>query len=364
MPSKLNWSIKRFSAFGAMLLVVLVALAQGDWSLGALTWTTGQPSPPLQFNLASSGGLGSYDFVSRVGGVAFSGIAKPGEMIGDKAIALHYDKTAPDGQRLRVMVEGLRDVFADVPDWILIPTAKFANTNFDACVSLFGPNTNATAYDIVYHASFQNSLLGLRLLQADMMLFNLGETWRLPQRGGVFVLGAGESAPQQMDQDSAQVIDSALSGGSFQSWVMTDQGEEVILNWADGRLELTGEPYYYFWSSDVEAVQEEKLRLREQAEALRKAGRVAEHNRIVKLSNAMIPKVTEVTDLTQRLKNKRTALRRFNPSVYNAATQTMRYSALFRYAKKNNPKAWQIFRGETLAVSVEPAIVTPTRWAR
>jgi hypothetical protein len=247
---------------------------------------------------------------------------------------------------------------------MLMPIAKFADSEFEACVSLFGPNTNAVAYDIVYHKSFQNTLLGLRLLQADMILFNLGETWRLPQRGGVLVLGLGEKAPTQMDEASARAVDTALQGGTFQSWVMTDQNEEVVFALRDGRLELTGAPYYYFWTSNVKEVQTAQQRLESQALELRRSGRVAEHNRIVEQINAMVPSVTPVTSLTRSLKDARGALRQFNTPVYDAATQTMRYSAFFRYVKKQNQKGWRDFVRDIASVTIQPVVVTPTRWAR
>jgi hypothetical protein len=363
MPSKLKWSAKKASALGVLLLIALVALAQGDWSLGRYTFTSGRPSAPLQYSLASSGGLGSYGFVSGVGGVAFSGVARPDAAIKDKAIVLRYDKSTADGHRLQVLADG-GAAAADLQDWMLMPIAKFADSEFEACVSLFGPNTNAVAYDIVYHKSFQNTLLGLRLLQADMILFNLGETWRLPQRGGVLVLGLGEKAPTQMDEASARAVDTALQGGTFQSWVMTDQNEEVVFALRDGRLELTGAPYYYFWTSNVKEVQTAQQRLESQALELRRSGRVAEHNRIVEQINAMVPSVTPVTSLTRSLKDARGALRQFNTPVYDAATQTMRYSAFFRYVKKQNQKGWRDFVRDIASVTIQPVVVTPTRWAR
>jgi hypothetical protein len=301
--------------------------------------------------------------VSGVGGVAFSTVAKPDPAIKDKPILLRYDKAALDGRRLRVVVEGVSD-YAELPDWMLIPIAKFADSDYDACVSLFGPETSATAYDIVYHASFQNTLLGLRLLQADMMLFNIGETWRLPQRNGVVTLGAGEMAPKQMDEASALAIDAALHHDNFQSWVMTDQDEDITFSVREGRLELSGEPYYHFWTSNVEEVQAAQRRLEQQVQSLRRAGRIAESNRIVEQINAMAPTVTQVEDLTRRLKAERRALRRFNTPVYNAATQTMRYSAFFRYVKQQDQPGWRNFLYETAAVGIRPEVATPTRWAR
>jgi hypothetical protein len=59
------------------LLLAFVAIGQGDWSLGSYRFSGGPPSGPLQFNLADSGGLGSYSFVSSVGGIAFAGVATP-----------------------------------------------------------------------------------------------------------------------------------------------------------------------------------------------------------------------------------------------------------------------------------------------
>ncbi len=72
-------------------------------------------------------------------------------------------------------------------------------------------------------------------------------------------------------------------------------------------MELTGEPYYYFWTSNVEEIQTEQQRLESQVQALRRAGRIAESNQVVLQINGMTPTVTEVTSLTQRLKRERGA---------------------------------------------------------
>lgn len=337
MKPKFKMSTQRFLVSGLVLLVTFVALAQGDWSLGKYRFTSGQPSGPLQYSLASSGGLGSYGFVSGVGGVAFNVVAVPSAALKEKGVVPHYAKEMTDGHRLRVLV-GDEAVEAALPDWMLVPIVKYADSPFDACVSLFGLNTNDTVYDIVYHESFRNTLLGLRLLQADMLLFDIEETWRLPQRNGIVVLGFGETAPRGLDQRNAEIIESALSDGSFQSWVMTDQNEEVLFSVRGGHLELTGAPYYYFWTSNVEAVQAEQARLEAQALELLRAGRVADHNRIVEKANALEPAVKEVRSLTQKLKGARRALQQFNPPVYDAATQTMRYSAFLSLCEEPKPR--------------------------
>lgn len=108
----------------------------------------------------------------------------------------------------------------------------------------------------------------------------------------------------------------------------------------------------------------EQHRLETLADAALRKGSVAEHNRIIRQANALVPTVEEVTSMTQGLKNARGALRRFNTPVYDAATQTMRYAAFFRYVKGQNPGAWRSFVHEVESVSIQPPVVTPTRWAR
>lgn len=354
-----------FGRWGAVLLAIslsVIALGQGAWSLGSYTFLNGTPSPPLRVSQASSGGLGSYDFVSSVGGVAFGDIARAGTGL-DGRIGLRYSSGAPDGQRLQVTI-GERTLQADLPDWLLVPIARFAGSPYDSCVSLFGPRTTEKQYDIVYHEDFQNTLLGLRLLQADMLLFDLNETWHLPKFGGLTILGVGETEPRQVNERSATRIESALASGQFQSWVMTDRGEDVVFTDDRSQLSLSGQPYYYFWTSDLNAFQARRDELIRQANAARQAQRVAEHNRIVDQVNKMRPEVREVTSLTQALKAARDALRGFNQPVYDAATNTMRYAAFFRYVKKQNAAGWSAFLEQLNAVTPRPTITTPTSWMR
>jgi len=358
-------SPRRFaSRLGAVVLAALfsvAALAQGSWTLGSYTLLTGTPSPPLRVNLAESGGFGSYTFLSSVGGVAFTAVASPGSSFGGQAVTLRYDARARDGGRLEVIV-GDTALRGDVPDWMLVPIARYAGSPYDSCVSLFGPETTDTVYDIVYHPELQNTLLGLRILQADMLLFDLSETWQLPKFAGVTVLGLGETAPTRLDAANANRIQQAMADAEFQSWVLTDRGESVIVGGESGRLRLTGLPYYYFWTSNVDAVIARQEELAERARQARQAGQVAEHNRIVEQINAMEPQVREVPALTATMKEAREALQEFNQPVYNAATTTMRYAALFRYVRQRDPEAWSAFIAQLASVQVEPHVVTPTTW--
>jgi hypothetical protein len=92
---------------------------------------------------------------------------------------------------------------------MLIPIVNYANSDYNAVVSLFGEKTTEDTYDIVYHPAFENTLLGIRLLQADIIFFDLGETWQLPKLEGQTILGAGETLGAG---EGRSKILSALSG--------------------------------------------------------------------------------------------------------------------------------------------------------
>jgi hypothetical protein len=310
------------------------------------------------------GSLGSYGFVGKVGGVAFGGMASPGRLLESKSVSLAYDSGKADGSRLSVRI-GDSVYTQALPDWLLVPISKYADSDYNACVSLFGERTNDTFYDIVYHPAFQNTLLGLRLLQADILLFDIANMWRLPASEGKVVLGKGESEPTGLARDSANKVMSVLRNVSFQSWVLTDQEATIIFTThEEGRLHITGEPYYYFWTSDFDGYKRTWSTLVEQANALRVAGNVKEYNRVAMQINSLEPKVSEVKNLTAGVKSISGDMRKLNPQVYDAAKSTMRYAAFFRYVKKTNQEAWATFLKEVNAIRPLPHIVTPTSWSR
>lgn len=347
-----------------VVLVGAIALAQGGtWDLGPYQFINGPPSGPLLSKMGP-GSLGSYGFVGKVGGVAFGGVASASRPLASKSVSLVYDSGKADGSRLRVRI-GDSVYVQTLPDWLLVPIAKYADSDYNACVSLFGERTNDEFYDIVYHPAFENTLLGLRLLQADILLTDIANMWRLPAFEGKVVLGKGESEPNGLARDSANKVMSVLRNVFFQSWVLTDQETPIVFTTPDeGKLHIAGEPYYYFWTSDFDGYKRTWNTLAEQANALRAAGKVEDYNRIVIQINSLEPKVTEVKGLTAELKSTSGDMRNLNPQVYDAATSTMRYAALFRYVKRTNQEAWTAFLHEMNAIRPLPHIVTPTSWSR
>jgi hypothetical protein len=292
------------------------ALAQdATWELGRLQLLADRPSSgPLRSTLAH-GSLASYRFVSAAG-VAFGGVAAPGPTLGPGPIRLAYDRSRPDGQRLVVMVGGAAYP-QTLPDWILAPVARYADSPHHACVSLFGEKKTEEHFDIVYHEAFRNRLLGLRLLHADVLLFDLNETWRLPRLGGQAVLGLGEAEPASIDRPSAVRIHDALRRASYRSWLLTDSGERIHVELAAGELRFTGSPYYFFWTSDLDGYRRDRERLVSRAKELRATPEIREYLDLFDRLAAMEPRRLEWNRLVGRI----TELERIAPQERSSEQQ-------------------------------------------
>lgn len=297
-------------------------------SIGSYSFDYSFPSRPLRVESAS---LTSPQFVTQVGGVSFNATAAPIEALSGNAVLLLYNSAREDGNRLQVKI-GNQLYDSLLPDWQLIPIAKYANSEYSACVSLFGENTNDSAYHIVYHPAFNNTLLGLRLMQADIMFFDLGEFWQLPALNGETILGEGESYPDSSAWTAAaNKISEAFGSDYFRSWILTDEGLGINISVTENNqggeyISLGNRPYYYFWKLDGS-------------------------------------RVVPVSSLTERIRTTLPYVQEYNPAVYSAVVNTMRFSALFRYVKQTNPDSWRSFSDQVSTLTPRPYVDTPTRWS-
>jgi hypothetical protein len=121
-------------------------------------------------------------FAVRVGGVAFTTTASSGD--GSRILGIRYEPSAPDGTRLVLDLLGTngKQVAAALPamDWVALPLARFVDTGAHGAVTLFGSlkdpaeeakyRSGREAMIANYHAEVKDTLVGLRLLQADMTL--------------------------------------------------------------------------------------------------------------------------------------------------------------------------------------------------
>ena len=191
---------------------------------------------PLR-TLMPRGGRISPRFFMRTGGVAFDGVA---EGVDDwEAVDLRYLPDEAHGRRLYVLLKkGTEQQWALAPiqDWQMIPIARYADSEHNGCVTLFGepeegePTTLEDGYHVGYHPAFENTLVGLRLVHADFMLIYPQAadlpTERSAAGRSIYVLGRGESRPDVDRNENAQVEVMAWQGvqaDQYQSYLITDE---------------------------------------------------------------------------------------------------------------------------------------------
>lgn len=331
--------------------------------------------------------LTSYSFVSSVGGVAFAGTAlgKPGFKILD----LQYHPERADGDRIEVIFasDAGKDlsVRAKAYDWQLAPIARFADGKSFACFTLFGRLLDGQDEKqrlirgekiLNYHSAFVDTLLGLRLMQADILIL-YPDSAELASNGERMLLGAGEVSPDTQANRNRlarlHAFESSLSGGPFQSYVICDDKQEVNFGVTNGVLELTGFPLWYCWRNKTSNPQQFR---QVQEEANRRANEILNQDRATLA--AMSPEEQQrhfhalwdkhVSELllqdmpvySRELSTKIRNLDGINTAVYHALVVTMRYAAFFRHVKKEKPKEWESFLESVRSVTTTPEVQTPT----
>jgi len=266
------------------------------------------PAPTLRNRTHLRVGLGRrprISFVGRIGGVAFDAVAKPADGFVVNTLALDYFPDRRDGQRLTVSIND-QTVLAPIYDWQLIPIAKFANSGFYSCFTLFGDLANSKKQREVlgrrgrvlnYHPSFENTLLGLRLFQLDSLIINR-HSYDLVKNGDEYLLGAGEVPPSISKNKSSlenfRIFNQKIPDNKYNSYVVSDFGRTVAFRVDGDRLDIQGEPSYYFWRMDEQA-----LKKLESGEAMDQVMReLLQEAESFGKSN---PQVTERAWLTQQL---------------------------------------------------------------
>lgn len=374
-----------------------------DWRIGqGKKFSISQASSPsLRIRSVGKASLGSFRFVGTVGGVNFEETATPSSGQSYQTVSIVYDRSKQDGQRLTAVLDNnLFNVM--LPDWQLIPIAWFADSEFTGVLSLFGDGPDKKRYYYIqYHEAFKNTLLGLRLLQADILFLDLENHWDLPRQRERRILGLGESVPgRSANVFSLQRLNQILRNHTWRSWVLTDIGTNPQFSNSEGQFRVTASPYYYFW--DTEQTAEEQIQLAQKYNKLFSTyeslideynTKVAQYNNtrqsvtvrnridselntlktqirgvegaLKRLQNQLEnPTVREVSALTSAMRSQASTLQQYNPAVYNAYVNTAAFSAFFRYVKKKNPKAWNRFMNSIKGVNVLPSVQTPTTWER
>jgi len=450
----------------------------------------------------------SVQFLSTTGGVAFEAVAVPAPDLKDQPVQLDYVPDEQDGQRISITI-GDKSYHPFLPDWKLIPIARYADSEFESAVSALNSPENQAYTELLYHPAFEASLLGLRLLQMDLLLSDIKAFQELPKNSsGRLITGVGEpknaippqsrnnkllwklaikkfsgyleNNDERIGADARWLMSSWLKKTSEKLWKSTQEAfstsleeynfkfpaqlisnvplisneqdweneKRIFLDSDEGRIfalillrinepsintddevwqvavsisldrfyewfleeypntmadidelqsyvvflidfttsvdggalmmtdyqvevqfsvddksffQLSGFPYYYFWEED-----QEFEKLKKEAEHCKKETDLEAALRCgSKLQQAYDGmKVDEKTHLIQFMKEQRELIRAFNPTVYDATVETMRYAAFFRYVKQNHKDSWDRFLRQLESVKITPMVKTPTRWKR
>lgn len=420
--------------FLVLLLLLMIALVPATQFQGPVSHSS-LPAPDLCVAEPMGGGDPSPAFVSSVGGVSFDQTARPGDELTINSIELGYSSSARDGERLQLRINSDK-VICSLPDWLLLPVAKYADTRYYSCFTLFGSLHDKQKEEEVldkggrvmnYHPAFRNTLLGLRLYYLDILLLYPHVIYLPRDDAGRTLLGYGETEIDGYQcgrafNQFADFLNNLQSeiGYPHRSWIITDYSRHIDIRVEDNCLQLTGEPYYFFWrfkndKSDYNEIKEEN-RIREMLQAEKQeyvqngqserqwvfSKLVSSLNRYEKdyplafhgtveeilqlqtdaqkleflelydhdslYDNLLIPllvymdahQVEHLRQYSKAVSDRTDLIHGINPLVWDAATATMRYAAFFRYCKSANRTNWDHFIQQIDSVSFGPAAETPT----
>ena len=267
--------------------------------------------------------------LSLTGGAMMVSTAKPHPSIANASLRLEYDASQVNGSRLNVIAGTQRSVFP-IYDWELQPLAKFVDAGHHGAVSIhmFGRHEKVSL-----DAAFEQTLLGLRFIQADLMPRGiiLSQEY-LPQDERGVILGPGEFERLSADHEVASSVREleplmarTRNGASFS--VLTDAKVQFLFEIVGKELVISGAPYFFFWEPATKG-------------------------------NQVVPKKT----LNEDLKKAWPKIKQANPIVIESMERSFRTVAFFRFQKKNSPENWNGFLRQLNSISLAqvptPSILT------
>ncbi|MDR1373328.1 MAG: hypothetical protein LBJ17_09500 [Dysgonamonadaceae bacterium] len=395
--------MKKSIKYFLTLIIFFPAMSFGQKTLNVLDLHHDSSIPLRERIIEATAELGTFPFHSKTGGVAFEAVAKPVEELSGKQISLDYANNT-----FTVTVGG-KTYYPTIPDWQLVPTVKFADSNFNVAFSSLGDTVGNRQAQLLYHPAFINTLAGLRIFQADLLNIP-GVLWDLPKDDSEnYILAASEKnyIPTKDTVLNGWLYDALCGEGRpFSSYILTDRDADIAIETEDGYLRLSGNPYYFFTKSNIEKQVMDSLITKVQAdcETLEDNAKVLLGNEYsqdlnprINLSGLRrkieenkdkapslyykIKSVIAELDSVYMLNEKKlgiefktldaftasfgrrwTMLKRYNPAVYSALEDISQWTAFFRYVKLTNPENWQKFVRKTdgRKVSNSPSVQTPT----
>lgn len=250
---------------GAFLFLATTLPVAQALELGTVSMAT-VPARSMQSVAFSTSKAGFTRFALKVGGVAFTTTASSAD--GSSVTALRYDSTAADGKRLiarlRLADGSITEHAVPAPDWIHVPLARLVQSGDTGAVTLFGELQDkqqeakmreSDAMIANYHPALANTLLGLRLIHADMLVIEKNATDLFTEKGK-YILGEGEKAPTAADLKANHASYMAVKNWvtkqplKFSSYVTGDIGSRITYAAKGKELALSGDPTWYCWRHD------------------------------------------------------------------------------------------------------------------
>ncbi len=320
--------------------------------------------------------LRSYRFVGRVGGVNFEEKID----LSNHEIKFDYDSENPNGERASIIVND-ENFSLPLYDWELKPIVQFSDSEYTAVVSIFGSGPEPDKYNYIdYHPAFEDTHLGMRLLQADIILTDFITFSEAPVENGEKVYYPGEAREQPLPARimSGIVANAILGSEPYQAWVLTDTDVEGSASFENGVATVDLKPYYHVWKAvenkglerlardrsllSVEVTLErleyfQAVGAHSRALAGTEAKRIAAE-RMERLGNELQlkidqldgmdaaigdPEIVKVDGIVARLENEQSRFEKAAPFVFDGVIKTAQYSALFRGAKESHPDEWRDF---------------------
>ncbi len=259
--------MKRLSLISLMLVLgIFVSFAQtiegislGDLEFVKPSASTAMAGRSLKMKMATAGL--SPKFYAKIGGVAFVQTATPEFDIRSFDLGCDYNAN----KAYLVVNDNKIDIPLEV--WQLVPIVEYASDNDNAAVTLYGEGDAP----VRFHPAFIDEMLGLRLLQTDLMLAsayldpmdrgsfpvsNTGEVLISEQEKNVksaldiyySIIVDEEMDYEMMSLYSSYAVMTALDSldESYNTYIFTDYETPITFYIEDGEIKFNGTPYYRF----------------------------------------------------------------------------------------------------------------------
>lgn len=245
----------------SVVIMSVSVFAQQSMSLGDLEFVMPnekvlRTNRTLHMKMARTGI--SSRVIAKVGGVAFIQTAEPDFNVKSLSLGVDYSNNTAYAT--------INDSIYIIPleIWELQSIVNYANQDNNAAVTLYGNDD----VRIQYHEAFIDNLMGLRILQADLMLTDF---LKYSDRGKFPAYSDGEFifSPNEKNRYNAFCsLDSILFGYSYEdlsvinsfrlghiidsigdkydTYIYTDYDQSIKFRTSNGEIVFDGNPYYRF----------------------------------------------------------------------------------------------------------------------